>query len=114
MITGKVIKGAGRGRDMGFPTANLDIENIEAEEGIWIGYADKKPALIFIGAAKTFGETQKRAEVYLLDFDGDLYGQEIAVELIEKIRENNKFDNPGALIEQMKQDEITARKYFKL
>lgn len=70
------------------------------------------PALVFIGAAETFGEKDRKAEIYILDFDEDIYGQEVEVEIIKKIRENQKFDSKEALVEQMKEDERLAREYF--
>lgn len=107
-LVGKVIRGAGRGRGLGFPTANIDAVP-DVEEGIYIGYANGMPSLIFVGAAETFDETAKRVEVYILDFDGDLYGQELDVRIVKKIRGNQKFESGEALIEQMKDDEREAR-----
>lgn len=109
-FSGKVIRGSGRGKGLGFPTANLDIIP-QTEEGIYVGWANQKPALIFIGAAETFEEQQKKCEVYFLDNNFD--GQEVSVELLKKIRDNKKFDSKLALIEQMKQDEQVAREFFK-
>lgn len=128
-VAGVVKKHLGRGKTLGFPTANIEIEN-DIEDGIYVGLTrihnsplspltlrgerGELPSLIFIGAAQTFGESQRRAEVYILDFAGELYGQEIEVELIRKIRDNIKFDAQDDLVEQMKQDEAVAREYFGL
>ena len=126
---GKVVKNLGRGTELGFPTANLDAKT-DLEEGIYLGKVriqnssqlpllqkqDKGeflPSLIFIGAAQTFGETRKLIEVYILDFQEDIYGQELRVEILKKIRENMKFDSAEQLTEQMKRDEAEAREYFK-
>ncbi len=133
---GKVMKHLGRGKQLGFPTANLDVAT-DAEEGVYVGLvthienglpplfkrklwprkeimpAQKAlPALIFIGGAKTFGETDRKVEVYILDFTYDVYGKELEVELIKKIRDNEKFESQEDLIEQMKQDELVARQFF--
>lgn len=110
---GRVKKGSGRGRGLGFPTANIELQ-IEVSDGIYVGTVGRAelPALIFIGIPKTFNETIRRAEVYILDFNEDIYGEEIEVTLMQKIRENQKFDSVDKLIEQMKIDEKTARFFF--
>ena len=129
-IRGIVKKHLGRGAKLGYPTANIEI-SADAEEGVFLGYTrislpplssppslregEKErglPSLIFIGSPETFSEVDKRLEVHILDFAGDLYGEEIVVEIIHKLRENTKFESEEALIEQMKIDEREARKYF--
>ena len=112
-FSGVVKKQSGRGKSLGFPTANIDAP-ATIEDGLYIGLTNKKPSLIFIGANETFGETDRRAEIYLLDFAGDLYDQQIEVETLKKIREVIRFDSKEALVEQMKKDEKEARTYFKL
>ena len=117
-LRGKVIKGAGRGKALGFPTANLDVMT-DLEEGIYAGYTtclQLSPrqgrgllSLIFIGAAETFGESEKKVEVYILDFSGDLYSRELEVEIVKKLRDNQKFDSAEALTSQMRRDELEAR-----
>ena len=72
------------------------------------------PSLIFIGAAETFGETEKKVEAHILDWHGDLYGKNLEVQIIKKIRDNKKFSSKESLIEQMKKDETNAKQYFKL
>ncbi|MBI4050459.1 MAG: riboflavin kinase [Candidatus Doudnabacteria bacterium] len=113
-ISGIVKKHLGRGRKLGFPTANLDIE-VELEEGIYVGTVGPMElhALIFIGAAETFGEREKQVEVHILDFDEDIYGRKIEVQILEKLRENVKFNNEHELIEQMKKDKEKAKKFFE-
>ena len=112
---GKVKSHLGRGKKLGFPTANIDIDK-EIPEGIYIGFthidSQKLPSLIFIGAPKTFEETDKKAESYILDFSEDIYGKLITLEVLKKIRDNKKFVNEKELIEQMKEDEKQAREYF--
>jgi riboflavin kinase/FMN adenylyltransferase len=127
---GIVQRSKGRGKVLGFPTANIEVDK-NAEEGVFIGFTsiisspheERMPegqerlnlkSIIFIGAPKTFGETEKKLEVYILDFEGDLYGKEIEVELKKKLRENVKFDSKEKLIEQMKEDETAARTFFNL
>ncbi|TSA45337.1 hypothetical protein D4R52_02680 [bacterium] len=116
-FSGIVKKHIGRGKTLGFPTANLEIDG-GAEEGVYCGFVvlvpeqSTRPSLIFIGAPKTFGETDKKAEVFILDFSGDLYDKELKVELVKKLRGNIKFESQEKLIEQMKEDEKKARLFF--
>lgn len=115
VIEGKVIKGKNRGKKLGFPTANLLLKE-KVEEGIYVSLTlvnnKKRPSLTFIGASITFGEKKIQAETYILDFDENLYGKAIEIQLLEKIRNNKKFDTKEELIEQMKKDKIIAEKYF--
>jgi riboflavin kinase/FMN adenylyltransferase len=114
-FTGVVKKGAGRGKDLGFPTANIEPpEGLDVVEGIYFGRLIGAPSLVFIGAAETFGETEKKVEVYVLGFGGDLYGQEVEVEIEKFLRPNVKFTGKDELVAQMKKDEQDAREYFRL
>ncbi|MDO8638977.1 MAG: riboflavin kinase, partial [Candidatus Daviesbacteria bacterium] len=106
-----------RGKQLGFPTANVNLtKNIP--EGIYISKTKIKKniyfSLTFIGTAKTFNEKKFLAETYILDFDRNIYGKWISVELIKKIRNNQKFNSAEDLVKQMKQDEQEARQYFSL
>lgn len=116
-IKGKVIKGDQRGRDLGFPTANIEIvENIQ--EGIYISRVkigkEDFNAVTFIGASKTFGSIEVKAEIYILDFNRNIYGFEIKISFLKKIRDNKKFNSEKDLIEAMDKDLEEARKYFNL
>ena len=114
-IKGIVVKGKQRGKSLGFPTANISVQN-SAEEGIYISKTKVKDiwlnSLTFVGVAKSFNESSFQAESYIFSFDQDLYGQEIEIELIKKIRDNKKFDTIEELVEQMKKDRVQAEKYF--
>jgi len=114
-ILGKVIVGKKRGKSLGFPTANVHLEII-IPEGIYISktmWDNKKyRSVTFIGRAETFGETYYQAETYLLEFDHDLYGKTIKIELLSKIRESHKFDSWETLVSQMKDDVNKTREYF--
>ena len=116
IITGVVQKNLGRGTQLGYPTANLKLDQ-DIPDGIYAAtvYLDsiKKPSIGFVGASETFGEKDKKLEVYILDFSGDLYGKEIKVELTQKFRDNIKFASEAELIAQMKEDEQTAREYHE-
>lgn len=115
-ITGYVKRNLGRGRELGYPTANIDYSG-DLEDGVYLSYVSfedqtKLPSLSFIGAPETFNDSIRRLEVYILDFTGDLYDKQITVSLLKKTRGNMKFDNTETLIAQMKEDETNARKFF--
>jgi|SRR3989338_4166198 len=113
---GSVKKYKGRGKKLGFPTANIEIP-VDLPEGIFVGYTKhnkkKYPSLVFIGAPLTFKEIDKKAEVYILDFSDEIYDEFLEVEVLKKLRDNKKFDSKEALVEQMKKDEEQARNFFK-
>ena len=115
LISGIVTKGKQRGKELGFPTANILLP-VAIDEGIYISHTIINnalfPSLTFIGASKTFNETKFQAETYILNFDRDLYGEEIRIELIKKIRNNKKFSSSDELIEQMNRDKMEAEEYF--
>ncbi len=114
-ISGIVEKNLGRGKQLGYPTANIAVQ-ANAPEGIFIGVTQHKDrklsSLIFIGPSVTFNETDKKAEVYILDFDEDIYGETLTVDVYKKLRENIKFNSKEELITQMEQDEKDAREFF--
>lgn len=116
-LSGIVKKHLGRGKTLGYPTANLDIDAAGLDAGVYLAYSvidqQKWWSLVFIGAAETFGDTEKFVEAYLLDFSGDLYGKTLELELLQKLRENQKFASANDLIAQMKTDERLAREFFK-
>jgi riboflavin kinase/FMN adenylyltransferase len=116
-ITGVVEKHLGRGKKLGYPTANIPCPG-DIPDGLYVGYVtydtNTSNALIFIGSSLTFGETEKKCESYLLDFTGDLYGKEIRVQIVKKLRDNIQFRTAAELQNQMTQDEQDARAYFRL
>ena len=98
-----VVEGDHRGRELGYPTANLrfDYEPAMPPRGIYTGrvavpergVGPEHPALVSIGVRPTFhDEGQLLVEVHLLDFDGDLYGAELELELLDRLREERRFD----------------------
>lgn len=117
-FTGEVIHGHKRGRDLGYPTANMDISGLHLPRfGV---YAVRVSVLTgphigdYIGAASLgirpmFGENQPNLETFIFDFSGDLYGAEISVALIEFLRDEAKFDGLPALMAQMAADCARAR-----
>ena len=110
IIKSKVIKGGGVGKELGFPTANLDVGLREFKElnfGVYvceIGYKDKiYKGLLHYGLRKTF-EKEISTEVLILDFEEDLYDKEIEVKIKEKIRDIQKFSSREELVKQIKKD----------
>lgn len=115
-IAGNVGRGERRGRKLGFPTANLTgILQMLPSNGVYGGMVQigtsatgqnpNRLAAIHIGPNPTFDELRKtKVEVHLLDYDGDLYEQDLAVDLILKVRDVKKFAGPEQLIVQMNQD----------
>ena len=109
---GKVVEGDKRGRELGFPTANLKIEDenkLLPAIGIYIVEiiinSDKKYGLLSVGKRPTFYDAGEIVpEVYVFDFDKDIYGMYVKVNLIEKIRGEEKFDSAEELIKQMNED----------
>jgi riboflavin kinase/FMN adenylyltransferase len=109
-IEGTVEHGDQRGRLLGFPTANIPIENEDIEDGVWgaivlLGPGRRVPAAVSIGRRRTFYEKGQRVlEAHLLDVTEDLYGRTIHIELATKIRAQRAFENVQSLTEQLRQD----------
>jgi len=121
-ISGKVIEGAGRGRKLGFPTANIDVCDslVVPGDGVYFGKismgknnADEIPALINIGDNPTFGGSKKWVESHMLDFNGNIYGEDIRIVFLKKLREEIRFKNGEGLIKQIKKDIADAEIFFK-
>lgn len=114
-VRGVVQPGDARGRDLGYPTANLSIDSKFAvpADGVYAGWADWEgrlhPAAISVGTNPTFGGTERRIEVYVLDETPDLYGKTLKVSFVAHLRGQITFDDPADLIAQMDLD-ITATK----
>ncbi len=110
-INGLVVHGEGRGRGMGFPTINLrpfSPYKLVPCAGIYASrcHLDGKcyAAATYIGKKPTFAAEERVIETYIIDFDGQLYGQEVRVDFIAFIREDTRFASTNALVEQIKQD----------
>ena len=102
-----VIAGDHRGRELGFPTANMvPPEGLACPgHGVYACLADGRPAAVSIGVRPTFKTGRgELIEAYLLDFDGDLYGSEMRIEFLERLRGERRFDSAEALVEQMHRD----------
>ena len=123
LLRGLVVHGDGRGRDLGFPTANLAFDYSPALPalGIYLGrvqVAERRvgpnaPALVSVGVRPTFHDASTvLVEAYLLDWEGDLYDATLTVEIGDRLRTEQRFDSVDALVAQMRQDETEARRRF--
>jgi riboflavin kinase/FMN adenylyltransferase len=115
LMMGTVISGEGRGRTIGFPTANLKVSRhkLIPASGVYSGTVTLQnssyPAMIYIGKKPTFGGTTQTLEVHLLDFSGHLYGKQLQVHFTQKIRGELKFESIEALTNQIRADIESAR-----
>ena len=105
-LSGEVVVGDRRGGTLGFPTANLALEPtlLAPAYGIYAGAARGHRAAISVGVNPHYGGTERRIEAHLIDFDGDLYGQRIRVELWQRLRGERAFESESALVEQIARD----------
>jgi riboflavin kinase/FMN adenylyltransferase len=110
-LDGTVVAGDQRGGTLGYPTANLSIDPQLAcpSYGIYAGAALGHRAAVSIGTNPHYGGTERRIEPYLLDFDGDLYGKRILLELWERLRDEAVFDSEQELVAQIARDVEAAR-----
>ena len=117
-LSGVVIRGAGRGREIGVPTANLDpVDALRLVPSIgvyavktWVpGETTWLPGMMNIGRRPTFEGEGRHLEVNIIDWSGDVYGDEVRVEFVERIRDEVKFDGVEALLKQLNQDRERCR-----
>jgi riboflavin kinase/FMN adenylyltransferase len=128
-LKGTVTRFKGNGRRLGYPTANL-VTKTDLADGVYFGFADladgvyfgfadladwsQHPAMVFIGVPTTVGDTNRRAEVHLLDIpDRDYYDLPLIVSIRHYHRANQTFNNVDELLEAMKDDEAKARQWFE-
>lgn len=117
-LTGTVVSGVGRGRTIGFPTANLQVatDRLVPAHGVYAGTAcvegdpAPRPAVCNIGVAPTFADQpQARIEVHVLDLEDDLYGKRLAFTFLHHLREERAFPSVNELVTQLQQDCLQAR-----
>ena len=124
-VEGVIVRGDGRGRAIGFPTANIETVPHAAipADGVYAGWLVRgrepqhlpgpepvrTPAAISVGTNPTFEGRERRVEAYLLDFDGDLYGDHVAVEFIARLRDMERFDRVEDLLARMDGDVASTR-----
>jgi riboflavin kinase/FMN adenylyltransferase len=120
-VLATVVRGDGRGRSLGFPTANLDLAGVaRPPRGVWIARAilesgDSYPCLVNIGGRPTFhpeGSTVDTVEAWLDGFDGDLYGSRLELRFLASLREERKFSGPEALRQQIARDRVAMVEFF--
>jgi len=110
VITGKVVRGRGKGRQMGFPTANLQMapEKRLLPDGVYTGSTvvsgERVPSMISIGTRPTFGGYERSVETFLLDFDRDLYGKYLTLLVDQFVRKQVKLKGQKALTEKIRKD----------
>jgi riboflavin kinase/FMN adenylyltransferase len=115
VLRGEVVVGDKRGRSIGFPTANVlpDADAVIPARGVYAGFVRvgevEYAACTNVGVAPTFERAESRVEAYLLDFEGDLYGQVVDVGFVRRIREERRFSGIDELKEQIQRDVQEAR-----
>ncbi|THJ74691.1 bifunctional riboflavin kinase/FAD synthetase [Candidatus Frankia alpina] len=114
-VEGVVVHGDARGRTIGYPTANVEVTPWAAvpADGVYAGFAcwdgRRQPAAISIGTNPTFAGWERRVEAFLLDFDGDLYGEYLAYEFTRRLRPTLRFESVDELVTQMAADVEATR-----
>lgn len=121
-LSGTVVGGHHVGRELGFPTANIEPENmlkIIPAPGVYAvrvrteGSAETRPAMMNIGTRPTFGGTEQSLEVHILGFSGDIYGRRISVTFVRKIRAERRFASKEALAGQLRRDAAAAEECLR-
>ncbi len=116
-VEGIVVRGDRRGRELGFPTANLATTAWAAvpADGIYAGHLRVEPggppmmAAISIGTNPTFSGKERRVEAYVLDFDGDLYGETVSLDFVARLRATERYTTSEALVQQIEADVARTR-----
>ena len=117
---GKVVRGVARGTILGFPTANIEVENagkLIPQNGVYIVECKIKDNIVFgvmnVGIRPTFADTKRVIiEVHLIEFKREIYGEEIKVSLLKRLRDEKKFDSKEELIYQIERDKRKAVQYI--
>jgi riboflavin kinase/FMN adenylyltransferase len=110
-LDGRVVAGDARGGTLGFPTANLATEPrlLVPANGIYAGSAEGHRAAVSIGVNPQYGGQERKIEAFLLDFEGDLYGRRLIVELWRRLRDERAFPSEAELVEQIARDVEATR-----
>jgi riboflavin kinase/FMN adenylyltransferase len=118
-VDGSVVRGEGRGRTIGVPTANVaTVNETLPRPGVYACRvrtpdAADRPAVANLGRRPTFDGGTTTLEAHLLDFDGDLYGAPVRVAFLERLRDERRFDGPEALVAQIAADVAEARRLLR-
>jgi riboflavin kinase / FMN adenylyltransferase len=126
-VDGVVVRGDRRGRDMGYPTANVESPPFTAipADGVYAGHLvtrdprtgksrERFPAAISVGSNPTFQGSRRTVEAYVLDYDGDLYGEHVGIEFVQRLRPMASFPDVDALLVAMAKDVTDTRVLFGL
>ena len=119
-MRGVVVHGDARGRTIGFPTANIHVPErmavpADGVYAVWCRFdGHRAPGVVNIGVRPTFAGTHRTVEVHLLDLDEDLYGVELAVEVVDRIRDELRFESVDALVAQLGEDVAEGRRILAL
>jgi len=113
-LQGVVVEGHGRGRGLNFPTINVGAhEQMLPGDGVYAGWADllgtRHPAAISVGTKPTFGENERAVEAFLLDAEGDYYGEDVRLRFFRRLRDQVRFDGEKALRTQIEKDVARVR-----
>ena len=117
-LTGRVVHGARRGRDIGYPTANLAVspQRVVPANGVYATYvglgSNWHPSVTNVGVRPSFDDGARSIEAHILDYSGDLYGREVALTFVARLRPELRFGGVQALIDQMGRDVQDARRVF--
>lgn len=117
-LRGPVLHGDERGRTIGFPTLNIGVSADQAlpPNGVYVTRAEIEGRMHLgatnIGTQPTFDGTRRRVETHLIDFDGDLYGAVVRIELLQQLRIERKFEGVDALVAQIERDVAQTRAFF--
>ncbi len=118
-LSGEVVEGARRGHTLGFPTANLEVrpERAVPADGVYAVFAvlgkERHPAVANVGVRPTFDNGQRTVETYILDFEGEIYGCDLLVEFVARLRSERRFESVEDLAEQIGKDSEMARRILK-
>lgn len=118
-LSGEVVVGAQRGRSLGFPTANLEVrpERAVPANGVYAVFAllgrERYPGVANVGVRPTFDNGQRTVETYILDFEGDIYGCDLVVEFVARLRSERRFESIEDLIAQIREDSEEARRILE-
>jgi riboflavin kinase/FMN adenylyltransferase len=110
-VEGIVVAGDQRGGTLGFPTANISVEPrlLVPAHGIYAGAALGRRAAVSIGVNPHYGGSERRIEAFLLDFQGELYGEHLRLELWQRLRDERAFASETELVQQIAADVEAAR-----
>ena len=118
-IFGTVVHGLGRGKEFGFPTINIKLidNDLQIENGVYVVMITINnliyKGMLYVGTRPTLDLQETTIEIHILDFNEDVYGQQIFFQILHKIRDEIQFKNTNALINQLHQDKKTVYKYFQ-